>query len=371
MTKFEPDKIDSLSADELREALIEREKRIQEFQDLQEKTWKQVSTILSSIPLGLAILDEEGKIEATNSQLRQSFEYETSELYGKAITCILPGLTELRASGDSIKLSGKNSSGREFKVEVSVNILETQEGSRFCVHVKDISEQQKLLEYKMNLASMISHDLRTPLTTMRAVLTSLADTTYGELNEDGKDAVGWALTSSDYMNSVLANILDTEKVDSSKMELELVETSIGKVINNSMGLMKRYADELQVKLESEYNNDVFYADEAKIVRILVNLISNAIKFSPPGETVNIEGSLEGLHAYFRVRDQGPGIAKGMQLRIFDRFQQTGKESRGRKAGFGLGLAISKEFAELHGGNITVESERDKGSTFEVSIPIAN
>lgn len=362
--------IDSLTFDELKTKAEELHAQLEQSRQTQAQTQKKMSEILSSIPLGLAILDENCIIEATNIQLRQLFGYDSNELTGKPLSMLFPEAENIKEGASTRKLLGKFKSGETCQAEISVNEIGSQKEKRICVHVKDISESARMLEYKMNLASMVSHDLRTPLTTMYSVLSSINKEAYGQLSEDGAQAVNWALLSSDYMQTVLGNVLDAEKIDATEITIEPVETTTGKVVKSAMQLCKLYADELEVKLSSELNNDTFYADESRIVRILVNLISNAIKFSPEGETVTIEAGLDGLDVVFRVKDRGPGIAEDLREKIFDRFQLG--SAANKKAGFGIGLSISRTFAELHGGSIKVESCTDpdkvEGSTFVLTIP---
>lgn len=367
--KKETEDIDSLTLGELASRYRQLQTLLDQYRDRQDRTSIQVSKILSSIPLGLAVVDSQGTIEATNVQLRELFEYEAAELFGKPLSLLFPDLGELKVESSARKLSGRIKSGEMFFAEVSINEIDSQDGRRFCVHVKDVSEKQRMLEYKMNLASMVSHDLRSPLTTMGAVLTSIEDGTYGRLSDDGIQAVKWALVSSSYMNSVLANILDAERIDSAELTLASGKTSTGRIVDRALQLCKLYADELGIELESEVNDIVFYADEARLVRILVNLISNAVKFSPPSQSVRIESGLSGIKIFFRVIDRGPGIPEHLQSIIFDRFQHISKSGRDSKAGFGLGLSISRVFARLHDGEISVKSRTGQGTTFELTFPL--
>ncbi|MCB9471131.1 MAG: PAS domain-containing sensor histidine kinase [Candidatus Obscuribacterales bacterium] len=369
----EPDNYAAMSKEELVAQLETRDSKLKQYSSMQKSTWKQVNSILASIPLGLAILDEVGNIEATNLQLRQMLGAEARDLFGKSIRTIIPELDIEKldsSSGTSAPHRNKalTTEGKSFSVELSVNEI-FKDGKKLFLHIKDISEAEKLLEYKMSLVSMISHDLRTPLTTMRSVLTTVQDGLYGALNEDGSQAVNWALVSSDHMNSILANVLDVEKLDSVGLVPDKTETSSGKIVNEAVSLCRLYAEEAEVELTANTESSLFHADEAKMIRILVNLITNAVKFSPPGGKVQVESHLNGIEIEFKVKDQGPGIAEEMQEAIFNRFQQAGLSKRRGKAGFGLGLAISKAFAEMHGGRLWVESDGKHGSVFVLRIPL--
>lgn len=369
----EPDNYTAMSKEELVAHLESRDNKLKQYRSMQQFTWKQVNSILASMPLGLAILDEAGNIEATNLQLRQMLGSEARDLFGKSIKTIIPELDIEKldsSSGTSAPHRNKalTAEGKSISVELSVNEI-FKDGKKLFLHIKDISEAEKLLEYKMSLVSMISHDLRTPLTTMRSVLTTVQDGLYGALNEDGSQAVNWALVSSDHMNSILANVLDVEKLDSVGLVPDKTETSSGKIVNEAVSLCRLYAEEAEVELTANTESSLFHADEAKMIRILVNLITNAVKFSPPGGKVQVESDLNGIEIEFKVKDQGPGIAEEMQEAIFNRFQQTGLSKRRGKAGFGLGLAISKAFAEMHGGRLWVESDGKHGSVFVLRIPL--
>ena len=369
----EPDNYAAMSKEELVAQLETRDSKLKQYSSMQKSTWKQVNSILASIPLGLAILDEVGNIEATNLQLRQMLGAEARDLFGKSIRTIIPELDIEKLDSSSCtsaphRNKALTAEGKSISVELSVNEI-FKDGKKLFLHIKDISEAEKLLEYKMSLVSMISHDLRTPLTTMRSVLTTVQDGLYGALNEDGSQAVNWALVSSDHMNSILANVLDVEKLDSVGLVPDKTETSSGKIVNEAVSLCRLYAEEAEVELTANTESSLFHADEAKMIRILVNLITNAVKFSPPGGKVQVESDLNGIEIEFKVKDQGPGIAEEMQEAIFNRFQQAGLSKRRGKAGFGLGLAISKAFAEMHGGRLWVESDGKNGSVFVLRIPL--
>lgn len=123
-----------------------------------------------------------------------------------------------------------------------------------------------------------------------------------------------------------------------------------------------------VKIEVDYTNDAIKADEDRVVQVLINLISNAIKYSPDNSTVRVIAGMEGLNVKFQIKDEGPGIPKEMHSAVFERYRQLEQSSETKKKGFGLGLAICKALIEKHQGKIWVESDPGKGSSFCFEIP---
>ena len=124
-----------------------------------------------------------------------------------------------------------------------------------------------------------------------------------------------------------------------------------------------------MKIETDYTNDSLKADEDRVVQVLINLISNAIKYSPDNSVVTVKAGMEGLETKFQVIDQGPGIPKEMLNAVFERYRQLDQSKDTKRKGFGLGLAICKALVEKHGGKIWVESELGKGSNFCFTIPL--
>jgi signal transduction histidine kinase len=367
-TNLDDEYLNSLDKETLVSLVSRLQREVDKHRLMRDFTWKQVNALLTRIPLGLAIVNEEGLIEATNAQLREMFEKNATDLFGMSIHALFPDLGALRTKNKPKKCTAHLDNGLTFSVELSITEI-FQDGKKLCVHVKDISESQRVLEYKMAMASMVSHDLRTPLTTMRSVLTSIEDGLYGNLSDDGSQAVKWALVSSQHMNTILANVLDIEKFDSTGLDFEPVETSINRIVTRTIDLCRRYAEEAEVLITTDIENCRFFADEEKVVRIMVNLMTNAVKFSQPGRTVKLTAGLDELEVFFSIKDQGRGIPEDQKELIFNRFQQFGRNSERRKPGFGLGLAISKLFAEIHGGTISVESDGRHGSTFTVRLPL--
>lgn len=229
--------------------------------------------------------------------------------------------------------------------------------------------KEEAQRFKQEIMAMVSHDLRTPLTSMSGLLDLLLAGIYGEVSESGKKRL--KLTERDIMRLIklINNLLDTEKMEAGKLEMYFDKTSSSSIIERSIAAVQSFADKQSVQLEATNTDIAFTGDEERLVQVLVNLLSNAIKFSPTSSSINLNAKKEGNMLRIEVADNGCGIPAEYKDTIFDRFKQVKtKEQRG-KGGTGLGLSICKSIIEQHGGTIGVASEEKKGSTFWFTIPL--
>lgn len=225
------------------------------------------------------------------------------------------------------------------------------------------------------LASM-SHELRTPLNSIIGFSEVLMGGLTGELTAEQEEYLGDIHASGKLLLSLINDILDLSKVEAGKMELQPGPVSVRELVRTTMTLFKEktlkhgIAFRADVRLAEE--SDLLTADERKLKQVLFNLVSNAVKFTPDGGTVELgaERVLEGDSAFvkFRVSDTGIGISATDRSRLFQPFSQLDGSSTRNYGGTGLGLSICKSFVELHGGKIWLESEKGNGSTFYFSIP---
>lgn len=322
--------------------------------------------ILYSIPLGLLVVNEQQRIEALNKLVEEFFGYQSEELVTQKISVLFPDLTRLEVNPKPVQVLGKRKNGETFPAEIFVNEYDSQLN---FVHVQDITERARLEKLRQDFVAMVSHDLRTPLTSLRGFLTMVDEGAYGEISSQGHRAVERAQSSADLLISLVVDLLDAEKIENGDFEPEYQETTSGTVVDRAMYAIQGAAKAADVTVEKDVTNDVFWADEDRIVQVIVNLAGNALKFSPAGSVVTISAGLEGAGVVFRVRDRGPGIPKHLQSAIFERYRQLNQPKETKKRGFGLGLAICKALVEKHNGRLWVQSEEGKGSTFCFSIPL--
>jgi PAS domain S-box len=238
--------------------------------------------------------------------------------------------------------------------------------STFCV-IHDITERKQAERLRQEVVAMVTHDLRTPLGTVKNILELLQRSHFDDFDEKDKKYVISGQRNVDRMMTLINDLLDIEKITSGRMKLDLGRVVLQELFDASLELHQEGANQADVSLVIKDTDIVFEGDEEKLQRVLSNLISNAIKFSPPKGTVTVKAQSGSKDLRIFVEDEGPGIPPDQLQSVFERFHQV--ETQKKTGGSGLGLAICKAITNLHAGNIWVESEVDKGSKFIVSLPV--
>ncbi len=237
----------------------------------------------------------------------------------------------------------------------------------FCV-VHDISERKELEQLKQHFMAMVSHDLRTPLNSVKNFLGMLNTPIYGQLSEKGgvrKQAVELEI---DRLNRLIDDLLDLEKLEAGKMELELKPTRVASLLTLAYEAVRGIAEKKNIEIELPKEDREVNMDCERMIQVLVNLLSNAVKFSPEGSTITVGSHIDKNSLKISVQDRGPGLPEGAEKTLFSRFKQFVKGPNAPK-GSGLGLAICKEIVSAHGGTIGAESEPNNGSIFWFRIPL--
>ena len=225
--------------------------------------------------------------------------------------------------------------------------------------------------HKSEFLANMSHELRTPLNAVIGFSDVLLERTFGELNAKQEQYVSIILGSGKHLLSLINDILDLSKIEAGRMELELGPFDLALAIENTVTFVRdraaRHGVALEIAVEPELEPCV--GDERKIKQVLLNLLSNAVKFTPDGGSVAVRAARADGAVAVAVSDTGIGIAPEDQEAIFEEFRQVGTDYARKREGTGLGLALTRKFVELHGGQITVESEPGKGSTFTFTLPV--
>jgi len=225
--------------------------------------------------------------------------------------------------------------------------------------------------HKSEFLANMSHELRTPLNAIIGFSEVLLQRMFGELNEQQADYLDDIVSSGRHLLSLINDILDLSKIEAGRMELEAAPFSLVAALNNAVTLVRERAQSHGIKLALEVapELDTVVADERKLKQVVVNLLANAVKFTPDGGTVSIRAERDNGEVRLSVHDTGIGIAAEDQQRIFEEFQQASHQGERSREGTGLGLTLTKRMVELHGGTITVQSAPGKGSTFTVALPL--
>lgn len=322
-------------------------------------------------------IDERGVISEVNPAANALWEYEPEELLGQRIINLVAEsdkeetttkFQEARTNKGMTKFENKTvaKSGKIVDVLWAVSWSPT-DNSLYCV-IHDVSERKKLEQLKREFIQMVSHDLRVPLTSLQMTLDLLLNGMYGELTEKGRPRIQHAMSELERLINLINQLLEFERMESGKVEIFSEPTEISEVVTRSVEAVRSLAERSKVSLATDVFAIEIPADGAKLIQVLVNLLGNAIKFSPQNTTVSATMEMFEKYVEIRISDQGRGIPKEFCDKIFDRFEQVSIDDNRVKGGSGLGLAISKSIVVAHNGTIGVDSEEGVGSTFWIRLP---
>jgi signal transduction histidine kinase len=231
---------------------------------------------------------------------------------------------------------------------------------------------RELAELKEEFLALTTHDLRSPLTVISGVISFFTTGRLGELTPEQKNMVAMMERNAQTLIELVNDLLDASKLESGSMRLEVSTLDLRGLIDEIRETMEPLAREKSITLKEQLAADLplLEADRAKLRRILVNLISNALKFTPKGGLVQLTAEPVDDQIRVAVADTGVGIPAEDLARLFDKYEQARSRATRSEKGTGLGLYITKQLVELHDGQISVNSEVGKGSTFTVTLPVS-
>lgn len=318
-------------------------------------------------------LDSDGRIMRINKAFRDLTGFEVDEAIENHIMEYVS--KEQHEKTHEFLSKAKRDSDSNHKLEVG---MRTADGSireslwsikwhsaekSFFLIIHDITDRKELERAKQEFVNMVSHDLRSPLTSLRVSLGLFLNDVFGVQTEKAKTRLGTMDESIDRLIRLINDLLDVEKFEAGQMQLALEETAANHLIASAFEAVSGMAESQEVELAVVSNDRPLYVDADRIVQVLVNLLSNAIKFSPKQSTVEVRAFERDGMAEFRIIDQGRGIPTDKLESIFERFKQVDAKNAVEKKGTGLGLAICKNIIEAHGGTIGVDSIEGEGSQF--------
>lgn len=343
---------------------------------LQEAARKQTAMIENAADV-ICSIDTRGVFVSVSPAALRVFGFPPTELVGSKLVKlfesgstdeVLP-LFQKACAGETvppIESRIKRSDGQLIDVLWSVHWSKT-EGTLFCV-AHDFTDRKTAERMKQEVVAMVSHDLRTPLATVRGFLEMLESGMFGSLSERGQKLLNVADRNAARMLTLVKDLLDIEKMEAGMLELHKSNVKFSTVFENCVQGVSTLATEKSVKLDLPATALEAFADEDRLIQVCTNLLTNAIKFSAPGGTVKLQAVSSGEFIDVSIIDNGRGIPRESISTVFDPFKQVEVADAKEKGGTGLGLAICKALVELHGGSIRVESEPGSGATFTFSIP---
>jgi PAS domain S-box-containing protein len=348
---------------------------------------RQTQLILESAGEGIIGIDPRYRITFANAAGERMLGYESGELVGRDVFNVLhptrtdgtplpqnetPIFEALVEGNSRSQAEGTfwRKDGSSFPVQyVGAPIRGSNSIVGAVITFQDVTQRREIERMKNEFISVVSHELRTPLTSIRGALGLLAGGKVGTFPEKAQRMLDIAVSNTDRLVRLINDILDIERIDSGRAAMQKREVGIGDLMAQAADVMRPMAEKNGVVLEVNPVSARVSVDPDRIIQTLTNLISNAIKFSPPGGRVILLGHNSADTLHLEVVDQGRGIPRDKLESIFERFQQVDATDSREKGGTGLGLAICRTIIQQHGGKIWAESQPGEGSTFHIELPV--
>jgi len=362
---------------------------------------------VEAAPNAMVMVDENGRILLVNAQTERFFGYSREEMIDSPVEMLVPerfhsthpgyrlaffAQPQVRAMGAGRDLHGRRKDGTEFPVEIGLNPIQTDEGMRVLSSIVDITERKRADEERMRLLdsereargeaerasrmkdeflATLSHELRTPLS---AVLGWAQVLRRGKLDAGGvAEGLDVIERNARAQAQIIEDLLDMSRIISGRLRLDVQLVKIAEVIEEALATVRPAAEAKGIRIQTllDPRAGPVRGDPARLQQVVWNLLSNAIKFTPRGGRVQVALERINSHLEISISDSGQGIEPEFLPIVFERFRQADQTTTRRHGGLGLGLALVKQFVELHGGSVEVKSAgRGSGSTFVVQLPLA-
>jgi PAS domain S-box-containing protein len=334
---------------------------------------QRLAAILASTPDPVLVTDQHNRLLLANPAAWQATRWGAEVGEGRPVEAIIPQkelVKLMRISKEDAPQSAEvtMADGRVYLATASSVLADGQKVGRVCV-LRDVTHFKELDSLKSEFVSTVSHDLRSPLTLMRGYATMLE--MVGNLNDQQVGYVRKIVTGVETMSKLVNNLLDLGRIEAG-VDLQLEMVPVQDVVDRVAGALQLQATQKRIQLSTEMPPSTIplvEADQSLLQQALHNLLDNAIKYTDAGGKVTLLVNARQDRLVFEVSDTGIGVAPVDLPRMFEKFFRAGHKEAQKRHGTGLGLAIVKSIAERHGGQVWVESQLGKGSTFYFSIPL--
>ena len=325
----------------------------------------------------IIVTNEQGIIEDANQSCYRLFHYPPDSLHGLHWSMLLatPDSVEAIYSATSapdrqFEATGLRQDSSQFDLTLSRNRLQLGDQHHQLLLIRDVTEQKRTEKLKNEFVATVSHELRTPLTAINGALGLAIGGALGELNRSAQKMLTMAHASCGQLNQLINDLLDTERLASGKMYFEIRTVALVPLLKQSITQIAAMQHKQQLVIR--YDNDKPYqvlADKVRLSQVCLNLLANAVKFSPPDSMVEIILTEEAQRIRVSIIDQGGGVSSEFLPQLFQRFAQADSQDNRRHSGTGLGLAISKALIEQMEGQIGYQ-RYPQGSCFYFELPAA-
>jgi PAS domain S-box-containing protein len=359
-----------------------------------------MDSILDTAPCGFLSFTDDGTVRSVNQTLLDLLGRSRTAVVGDHVESLLSSgaklfyhthffpMLKMQEEVEEVYMSLETSDGdalsfllnaertpRDGETVNEMVLLPFEERNQYedeILQAKQVAEQAN--RAKAKFLSTVSHELRTPISTIKSLSQYLSLGVRGPVTEEQEEYLDRIDAAADYLDTLITDILDFARMEAGSVDVSLDSVSVEGALNRAESLVEVRFDEADLTYERTLPFSDLYveADPDRLQQILLNLLTNAVKFTGGGGSVTTEVAVEDDMAQICVRDTGIGISEDDQRHIFDPFiQARDPEASTQSGGVGLGLAISRDLTEAMGGTLTVESEEGTGSVFTVSLPISN
>ncbi|MBY0546130.1 MAG: HAMP domain-containing histidine kinase [Candidatus Obscuribacterales bacterium] len=289
-------------------------------------------------------------------------------LWGGVAVSILVAVSLARFFSSSISSRVNQMTDNTMRLARGESLAPPMKGNDELSHLDTVFHQvvahlNEVSQAKQELVAVVSHELRTPLTSFSGLLSLLQAGALGTLTERGASRIAGAEADLLRVIRLINDLLDVEKLEAGKLEMYIREIPVYKVLERALLSVQGISELRKINIEIEKSDEHVYADEDRLVQVLVNFLSNAIKYSNDEGTIRVSVHESAEQVEVRVSDNGRGIPPEYQKSVFERYTQVEREDSTVKGGTGLGLHVCKKIVEQLGGSIGVDSQVGKGSTF--------
>lgn len=365
---------------QLAETFNQLGERIEETQDAMESERNRLDSVLSHMTDGVIATDRRGKVTSINEMAMTLLNVKGEEVIGESILELLGieedyTLRKLLEKPDEMLIHRENPYRGTVILRTDFAMIRRESGfiSGLVAVMHDVTEQEKTEQERREFVSNVSHELRTPLTSMRSYIEALSEGAWKD-EEIAPNFLKVTLDETDRMIRMINDLLDLSRMDSQQSNLQLEYININELVSFVLDrfdmIMNNEEKGKKYRIRRDFTQRELWAevDPDKIIQVIDNIMNNAIKYSPDGGTITVHLSETHNNILLSITDQGLGIPKKDLQKVFDRFYRVDKARARKQGGTGLGLAITKEVIKAHGGNIWVESQEGRGSTFYITLP---
>jgi PAS domain S-box-containing protein len=344
-----------------------------------------VRAVIDNVPDGIITLNEQGRLESVNPAALRIFGYSRDEMTGSHLKTLMPesvrheyddyikqqiGASTGKMVGFGLEITGQRKDGSRFPMELGIGNMWLDSRHLFIGIVRDISERREVGRMKNQFMSSVSHELRTPLTSVLGSLGLLAEGVGGDLSESGKALLNISRNNVARLARLIRYIIDIDEINSVRLKFDFRATDLATLVVRAVDGNHTQASAAGVNLvlRSDVTQASVYGDAERLVQSLGHLLSNALKFSPRGSTVEVSVARHETGIRVAVMDQGPGIPDAFRDRLFQPFSQAESTDSDFRGGAGLGLSIAKAIIQQHAGTIGYESMPGRGACFYFDLP---